>query len=98
MPVRRLPSCKVFATTVSWDAMIDNQGGGPGYGQRGQMSSLSIKFAIVASAAAMICCATTLFVMLAAASFELTADTKNATDHGTGSGLFRRDPSCRSMS
>jgi hypothetical protein len=44
--------------------------------------------AIAASAAAMICCAAALFVMLAAASFELPFATKNATDHGTGSGLF----------
>src|SRR5579864_9000199 len=36
MPFRRLPSCRVFAYSVSSDAMIDNQGGGPGHGHRGQ--------------------------------------------------------------
>src|ERR1700722_13407557 len=97
MPARRLPSCRVFATKVSSDAMIDNQGGGPGYGQRGQMSSLSRNPAIAWSAVAMICAAAVLFVMLAAAAFELTADTKNATDHGPGSGFSGASSSLRSM-
>jgi hypothetical protein len=62
--------------------MIDSQGGGPGYGQRGQMSSLSINPAIAWSAAVAIRCAASLFVMWAAATFELTADTRNATEKG----------------
>jgi hypothetical protein len=94
MPVRRLPSCRVFATNVSSDAMMDNHGGGPGHGQRGQMSSLSINDAIDASAAAMIRCAADLSDMYSAAIFELAADTRNPTDHGTGSGSVRSSCSC----
>ncbi len=71
--------------------MIDNHGGGPGHGQRGQISSLSIKSAIDASAAAMISCAASVFVICSAAIFELTAATRNWTDHGTGSGLNASD-------
>jgi hypothetical protein len=97
MLVRRLPSCRLFANSVSSDAMIDSQGGGPGQGQRGQISSLSMNAVIEAFVAAMNCSAAALFVMFLAASFELSIATKNATDHGTGSGLSR-DPSCGSTS
>src|SRR5215469_7436678 len=87
IPSRKLPSCSVFATNVSSDAITASQGGGPGNGHRGQMSSLSRKEAIARSAPAITLSAAALLVMFAAAAFELAAETRNDTAHGTGSGL-----------
>src|ERR1017187_3613516 len=78
-PVRRDPGAKLFAKRVTSATICETKGyGGGGPGQRGQISS-SIKADIVESTSATILCAAALLGIPSAASFKLTADTKNAT-------------------